>query len=334
MNRDKFDHQLMEYLFDELDEADRAAFTRRLETDAEARELEARLRATLALAQVPLEEPSADLEARILAATSRAESDESWQPKLLRALAWAGSHAMRPQLAMAALMVLVLGSSLLLLRAKPGAMRVTAEAGHPSQAERPAAAVGENAADRQRDPRSSPLPGAASPSLSSNSNDAFTAPIDGNASLERGIALLKDGRAKEARREFSAARAAGGKNAAEASLFEARAARADAGCKEAVVLYDGLRERYGSSGFGADATFEAAQCYRELDEAPKARQLLAELEHNPEYRKRASKELQVGGGATSGRGGLAAPAPPASKAAGAAGAKDSRPAAPQSDSAY
>src|SRR5262249_12894771 len=42
--------------------------------------------------------------------------------KVLRGLAWAGSHAMRPQLAMAALFFLVIGSSLLLLRARPGTL--------------------------------------------------------------------------------------------------------------------------------------------------------------------------------------------------------------------
>ena len=127
MDRDPFDQQLMDYLFDELDEVTRASVKRRLDTDAAARELEAKLRGALDLAKLTLEEPSDDLEARILEAAARVAQGEPWHRKLLRSLAWAGSHAMRPQFAMAALLVMVLGSSVLLLRAKPGAMRVTAE---------------------------------------------------------------------------------------------------------------------------------------------------------------------------------------------------------------
>src|SRR5262249_60072997 len=71
---------------------------------------------------LPIEEPPPDLEARILEAAASAQSRAPWPKKVLRGLAWAGSHAMRPQLAMAALFFLVIGSSLLLLRARPGTL--------------------------------------------------------------------------------------------------------------------------------------------------------------------------------------------------------------------
>src|SRR5690606_6139665 len=125
MDQEKFDQHLMDYLFDELDEVTRAAMKRKLEADAHCREIEAGLRATIEVGQLPLEEPSDDLEERILAAVEVAQRGEPWHTKLVRMLSWAGSHAMKPQLAMAALLVLVLGSSLLLLRAKPGAVAVT-----------------------------------------------------------------------------------------------------------------------------------------------------------------------------------------------------------------
>src|SRR5262249_39208258 len=118
------------------------------------------LRATRQVGVLPLEEPSDALEARILEAVVVAQRKTPFHRKALRALAWAGSHAMRPQLAMAALFVLVIGSSLLLLRAKPGTaglspVRVTERgvpapeqpepiANAPLAAAPPPAAVGNN----------------------------------------------------------------------------------------------------------------------------------------------------------------------------------------------
>ena len=71
----------------------------------------------VAVGLLPLVEPPDDLEARILDAVAVAHTRTPLHKKVLRGLAWAGSHAMRPQLAMAALFFLVIGSSLLLLRA-------------------------------------------------------------------------------------------------------------------------------------------------------------------------------------------------------------------------
>lgn len=139
MDQEKFEQQLMGYLFDELDEVGTAAVKRHLDANADARELEARLRTTLAGTELVLEEPTEDLELRILEAARAAELGEPWHRKAVRFLAWAGSHAMRPQFAMGALMVMLLGSSLLLLRAKPGAMRVSAEAGVAAETQRSAA---------------------------------------------------------------------------------------------------------------------------------------------------------------------------------------------------
>ena len=120
MDQDQFDHQLIDYLFDELDEESTDSMRRKLDEDPECREVTAGLRAALKMSELPLEEPSVDLEERILEAADRAETPVPWHTKLVRALAWAGSHAMRPQVAMAAILMLVLGSSILLLRARPG----------------------------------------------------------------------------------------------------------------------------------------------------------------------------------------------------------------------
>ena len=53
------------------------------------------------------------------------ETHPAWHQRAILGLAWAGSHAMRPQFAMGALFVLVIGSSLLLLRTRPVAITST-----------------------------------------------------------------------------------------------------------------------------------------------------------------------------------------------------------------
>src|SRR3954469_12959475 len=120
MDCEKFDLHVIDALYDELDELTHAALKRHVEGCSRCAGIFVGLRATREVGILPIEEPSDDLEARILDAAFAAQKKTPWPRKLLRGLAWAGSHAMRPQLAMAALFFLVIGSSLLLLRARPG----------------------------------------------------------------------------------------------------------------------------------------------------------------------------------------------------------------------
>src|SRR4051812_2153371 len=124
MDCEKFDQHVIDALYDELDELTHAALKRHVEGCSRCSGILSGLRATREVAMLPMEEPSDDLEARILDAVATAQKKTPWPRKVLRGLAWAGSHAMRPQLAMAALFFLVIGSSLLLLRAKPGTVGV------------------------------------------------------------------------------------------------------------------------------------------------------------------------------------------------------------------
>src|SRR5690242_16327302 len=117
MDCQKFDHVVMDALYEELDELTYAALRRHVEACSRCGEVWNGLRATREAAILPIEEPSEGLEQRILDAVTVAQKTTPWHRKALRALAWAGSMAMRPQLAMAALFFLVIGSSLLLLRA-------------------------------------------------------------------------------------------------------------------------------------------------------------------------------------------------------------------------
>src|SRR4026209_95778 len=113
MDCEKFDSHVIDELYDELDEVTHAAMKRHMESCARCSGVLSGLRATREVGILPLVEPSEDLEERVLEAARAAERKVPWQRRAMRAIAWAGSHAMRPQLAMAAVFMLIIGSSLL-----------------------------------------------------------------------------------------------------------------------------------------------------------------------------------------------------------------------------
>ena len=272
MDCEKFDQHVIDELYEEIDELTRAALKRHVEGCSRCAPILSGLRATRDVGILPIEEPSNDLEARILEAAFIAQKKAPWPRKVLRGLAWAGSHAMRPQLAMAALFFLVIGSSLLLLRAKPGTIapvRVTERGAPALEAEAPVAVAAATAM-----PSSATIAAAPSPDVAQ--------------AVEGAAGLTKD-KAAEATRSAD-------KEAARLALTDARTVRDGAGCAAAVSKYDEIGARFPGTGAAADAMWEAASCYRSMGDAAKARELYLALESVGSYRQRAEQELAVEGG--------------------------------------
>jgi Putative zinc-finger len=295
MDCEKFDQVVMDALYGELDELTAAALRRHVDTCVRCSEAWNGLRSTREGASLPLEEPSDDLEARILTAALAAQRKTPWHRQILRGLAWAGSHAMRPQFAMAALFFLVIGSSLLLLRAKPGTMGTApvsvTERGVPTpdEPDRPAAAAPAAA-------EVSPAP-----------------PTEADAKVQ----------ADEASRGKVAQDKLGDGDDAKTALSKARATRDQSGCSAAIPLYADVGSRFSGSSAAADATWESAQCQKTLGNNEKARELLSALKDSDGYRQRAEEALRetnatstpqaaaaAGGGVVASRA-AAAPAPAA-----------------------
>ena len=320
MDCEKFDQVVMDALYGELDELTSAAVRRHVDACVRCSEAWNGLRSTREGASLPLEEPSADLESRILAAALVAQRKTPWHRQVLRGLAWAGSHAMRPQFAMAALFFLVIGSSLLLLRAKPGTVGTSpvsvTERGVPTpdEPDRPAAAA----------------PAAADEALAQAPAEA-AAKLDGD----------------EGKRGKGAQDKLGDGDAAKA-LSQARTTRDQSGCGAAVPLYEDVGTRFSGSSAAADAAWEAAQCQKSLGNNDKARELLSSLKSSEGYRQRAEEALRDSnatatptGGVVASRAAAAAPAarpadvstepPPAKSKATAPGGGPTRtsPAAPK-----
>jgi len=117
---EKFDRIVLDLLYDELDELTTAAAKRHMEHCVRCRAIGSGLRATREVGALPLVEPPEGLEQRILRAEEQATHLLPIGKRLGRGLSLLASYAMRPQVSMAALLMLMIGSSLFFLRAQPG----------------------------------------------------------------------------------------------------------------------------------------------------------------------------------------------------------------------
>ena len=269
MDCEQFDHHVLDALYGELDELTTADLLRHVEGCSRCKDAYAGLRATRDVGVLPLLEPSQGLEARILDAVRGAQAKTPWPRKVLRALTWAGSHAMRPQLAMAAVFSLVVGSSMLLLRARPGTsgmvpLRVT-EHGSP-------------AAD----------PDGFGTSPSPHDLNPYAAPKGMRAAAAHALPEGELGLAT-ARPEASASTADAGGDP-RAALADARATRTASGCAPAITKYDAVVVRFRGSQAAADAMWDEATCFTQLGQNERARELYRSLA-STSYGERARKNL-------------------------------------------
>lgn len=119
MDCEKFDRIVLDLLYEELDELTAAAAKRHMEHCARCRAIGSGLRATREVGALPLIDAPEGLELRILEAEQRATQLLPIGKRLGRGLSLLAGYAMRPQLAMAALLMLMIGSSLFFLRGRP-----------------------------------------------------------------------------------------------------------------------------------------------------------------------------------------------------------------------
>jgi hypothetical protein len=118
MDCEKYEPLLLDELYEELDEVTSAAVKRHVAGCARCASVLNGMQGTRSLVVMPLEPLPAGLEERILAAAREAQKVVPLQSRFSRAVSIAGRWAMRPQTAMAAVFLLMIGSSAFLLRAK------------------------------------------------------------------------------------------------------------------------------------------------------------------------------------------------------------------------
>jgi hypothetical protein len=156
MDCEKFDPLLLDELYDELDEVTSAAVKRHVSGCARCGPVLEGMRRARSLAALPMLELPDGLEDRILASVKEAEKESQKvvplfssraadaegehgpQSRASRALSWAGSWAMRPQTAMAAVFLLMIGTSAFVIRSRQSSERAASvsvtEQGEPAAA--------------------------------------------------------------------------------------------------------------------------------------------------------------------------------------------------------
>ncbi|HEY2368631.1 MAG TPA: zf-HC2 domain-containing protein [Polyangiaceae bacterium] len=143
MDCEKFESLLIDELYGELDEVTSAAVRRHAAGCARCGALLSGLRATRKVAALPMEEPPGDLEDRILSAVREQQKVLPFRARASSALSRAGAWAMRPQTAMAAVFLVVIGTSFVLVQSRKQVSTAAANAeGMPMQAAAAATAPG------------------------------------------------------------------------------------------------------------------------------------------------------------------------------------------------
>jgi len=174
MDCEKFEPLLLDELYEELDELTSAAVKRHVAGCSRCAAILSGLRSTRQGVSLPLEPLPAGLEEKILAAAREAQKVVPIRSPMSRVLSAAGSWAMRPQTAMAAVFLLMIGTSAFVLKSRSSAPMESAVsvtvAGQPSP---PAAATAteafndDKAAAAAHGPGGPPTARAASPSMAS-----------------------------------------------------------------------------------------------------------------------------------------------------------------------
>lgn len=325
MDCEKFDRIVLDLMYGELDELTEAAAKRHIEHCSRCKGVSAGLRATREVGALALVDPPDSLELGILEAERRLNAKLPLRKKLGRGVSILAVYAMRPQLAMAALLLLMIGSSLFFLRGRPGArdsVLVTehgvpeTEAEHvtirpaPERVDAPAAAAasampklasakGEAQALRERE-EDKPAEATAALDDATDAEQKAAAPEAEPAagaeptenSMEAATAAFQSGRYVEAQRRFEEIAARGGSDSSTAALQAVEALRRQRGCPAAAPRYNEVHSRYQGSPAGNEAAWQAGDCYRALGELSQARQNLESLLGVPEYRSRAEAALQ------------------------------------------
>jgi hypothetical protein len=330
MDCDKVESAIIDELYGELDEVTSAAVRRHIAGCSRCTTLLSGLRTTRRLAALQLVEPPPNLERRILRAAGADQGVAPAGRHLSRVVSVAGSWAMRPQSAMAAVFLVMLGASVLLLRgrssrAPASSEMIVTEKGTPAPAAVPIPAPQGQAGELAPTPAlaAEPFARATAPRVVNPPQAGGGAALDFGAVAARERPMAKiaasprteeavDALKTEPASNFAAApaaRAAGrpAKNAddegtaAELStgsassngLAAAVALRDSQGCRAAVARFDEVAQHAAGSAAGWEALLQSARCYRSLGDVANARARLTTLLGVTQFKDRARSDLDL-----------------------------------------
>jgi TolA-binding protein len=343
MNSDKFDRIVLDLLYGELDELTTAAAKRHMDQSARAREIFAHFKATRQLSVLPTHAPPADFEAALMDRERRALAELPLHHRIGRIVSMLAGYAMRPQLIMGALLMLMIGSSLMFLRARPGqhsSVQVTERGApeadidlvlpvSPTSVDGPALTSGVfrvlPGADPERpsqptEPTSAPAPRAADVSRAGAGVQLAEGGPEGLEPFDQALELYRAGKYDEAQRRFERLSRSGSGRAAQAALYSAQAVRNASGCSAAVSRFERVRIEFPGSAPAYEAAWRSAKCQQQLGDLEAARQSYESLLQVSSHAGRARAALGALGSAATNGTAVFTPtaAPPSSAPAGAA----------------
>ncbi len=315
MDCEKFDRVLMDLLYDELDELTKASATRHSDQCQRCRELLSGFKDTRESMTFPLTEPPDGFESRILEAERLVHRRLPLRQRVARAVTIATGYAMRPQLAMAALFLLLIGTSLVLLPPKAGphgSVTVT-ESGVPKEdsvvvpVEEPASAAApvmeeapaqlaaepeEVAKAEAARPKPEPAPAVAAAADSEAAEEELDMARSKAEDDAFGVAMnsYRAGQLLTAQKQFDEIVQARGKHAAQAELLAAQATEKALGCNEALARFDSVAASQ-SGEFGQTAIWHSANCRKRLGQTKRAVLDFEKLVNLPAYAARARQAL-------------------------------------------
>lgn len=273
MDCEKYDKVSLDLLYDELDELTAAAARRHVAQCRRCRGIHSELQATRSVGILPLVDAPAGFEQRVVARERQVRAALPVRQKLGSVISKLAEYAMHPQFGMAALLVLIIGASLVLWNGQP-----QHEMAH------------EGSEELGRDEQEAPLEFA--PRAPSKTAAPSTAPAGTQApTLEQGLELYRAGQYDEATRVLRAVQHQGGDTAPTAALYAAQALRNKVGCAEALAELDAVATRFAELPAGAEARFRAANCRRSLGNTAEAIQDYRSIEKDPQFGQTASAAL-------------------------------------------
>jgi len=250
------------------------------------------------------------------------KSNQRWLGQLNHYVSIAGAHAMRPQFSMGLLLLLMIGTSLLLLRsrpAQPGTVSITERGtpmkqteipetrftspglwgdfhlltipgSKPTDVESRASATTSAELPREKEP---PQLAEETPSdsmkegksiadipaheLNTPSEDTSSAPSQ-SATFRTAMDDFRAHRFLEAQKGFGMVAQEGGTDAGTAALYGARSLQALSGCSMAATVFDNIANRFAGTKVAVQAIQEAADCYQQLGQKERSKQLLQAIE--------------------------------------------------------
>lgn len=310
MNSDKFDRIVLDLLYGELDELTTAAARRHMDQSARARDIFAHFKATRQLSVLPTHAPPPDFEAALMDRERRALAELPLHLRAGRLVSMLAGYAMRPQLIMGALLLLMIGSSLMFLRARPGqhsAVQVTERGSPEAEAdvlrpvvehseEPPELASGVSyAVPSEAEAGADALPVAAA--VNAAPPGVSVPAAEGLDPFDQALALYRDGHYLDAQRGFDRISRSGGRRAGEAALYAAQSLRSASGCAPAVGRFERVRLDFPGSSWAYEAAWRAAKCLQQLGDVEGARQSYESLLQVSSHATRARAAL-AGLGAT------------------------------------